>query len=871
MGIDSIFAMTRELLLDPQPNYLAFERRVESIRAQLDQLDQARTIPIPRLAQALAGLATDQAGYADIAVLLRQICRYSGSGLEIPASLWQAIERACPESGLIAIGGTQDQTIHIDAATWQTSWLDHPESIDRLELRRFDTPTVADGALYAMSKGKWTSYQSEAQKAAVQHFLFAAPGTTTIVTLPTGAGKSLCALLPAWSESRGGTIKGGTTLVIVPTVALALDHYRRVKEFFPHPKSEEFAPHCWTSGTDQGTREIIRRGLKAGTIPILFLSPEALINSELHDICLDSASRGSLRRLVIDEAHLIETWGAGFRTEFQFLSTYRRQLLKQSNNQLRTLLLSATLSIRAMVLLEDLFVDDERLTTIHSSRLRPEIGYWLNMSDTRWERRKRLLEALRYLPRPLILYVTRPDQAEYWLKTLRQSGYQRVAAFTGETSTKDRETLISRWNDGHIDVMCATSAFGLGVDKRDVRAVVHACIPENIDRFYQEVGRAGRDGCSAISLVCAEPGDFDVAESMLYKSRITTERALARWRGLINSGHILDSSSNSMDIDMDAVPPEEPDMRRSQMNREWNEHTLLLTQRAGVLQIQEARVDTRPDAPRRSDGQPPLRMIVTFRKPDAANDPEVFQQAVGAAREQELNDLIEATKQMSSFVNDTIAAPKTCLASTLARIYPNTARACGSCPSCRRNNHPPYAEPLPLHVECFHDQPISEYLNNDLRVLLGSSQMLNLLYDPQIEQASLIQSLVGLVGLGIQQLILPDSMLTATFATKLTQALAEHARTPHHIVSLNILTKLEKHAIAAVPTAALYPNDESEADRLHKILRRALQPGVVRLNIAPRSLYLPSEHGRLIERVGGLSRDLIEIANTADISQMDLL
>jgi ATP-dependent DNA helicase RecQ len=134
------------------------------------------------------------------------------------------------------------------------------------------------------------------------------------------------------------------------------------------------------------------------------------------------------------------------------------------------------------------------------------------------------------LPRPLILYVTKPEDADEWVKTLKGEGFVRVEAFSGKTENDERRRIIREWNSNLRDIMVANSAFGIGVDKGDVRTVIHATLPENMDRFYQEVGRSGRDGCSSISLVCSANGDEGLAFGMTATARISTEKAVERWQ-----------------------------------------------------------------------------------------------------------------------------------------------------------------------------------------------------------------------------------------------------------------------------------------------------------------------------------------------------
>ena len=95
-----------------------------------------------------------------------------------------------------------------------------------------------------------------------------------------------------------------------------------------------------------------------------------------------------------------------------------------------------------------------------------------------------VIEIVKYLPKPLVLYVIEPSTAERYCRALKGEGFSNVRTYTGETGDKDREELLEQWKNNDFDVMIATSAFGIGVDKNNVRTIVHACVPENLSRFY---------------------------------------------------------------------------------------------------------------------------------------------------------------------------------------------------------------------------------------------------------------------------------------------------------------------------------------------------------------------------------------------------
>ncbi|HCL3408950.1 TPA: DEAD/DEAH box helicase, partial [Pseudomonas aeruginosa] len=180
-------------------------------------------------------------------------------------------------------------------------------------------------------------------------------------------------------------------------------------------------------------RAAIRQRLRNGTQRILFTSPEALTTSLLRAVS-DAATAGMLRYFVIDEAHLVTQWGDEFRPSFQALAGLRHSLLRLSPRGFRTLLMSATFTEETVDTLASLFGPSERVQMVSAVHLRPEPQYWFYKASSPQEKQKRVLESLRYAPRPFILYVTKREEVAQWNTTLRCSGgLHRIATFDGGT------------------------------------------------------------------------------------------------------------------------------------------------------------------------------------------------------------------------------------------------------------------------------------------------------------------------------------------------------------------------------------------------------------------------------------------------------
>ena len=256
-----VLDLLQSQMLSSEPNWTFVRQAVYADHSSADARERVLASIVGRLCSTLQNQY-----WVDTVPLLRQILRITG-GLRISTKLWKELRPHAEASGIIGL--VEIDHVELSARPWQSTWLEHSQKIDYFERRSSTPPALGDGILNAMHPS-WTNYRSEAQKAAVDAWLFAPPGSTTLVTLPTGGGKSLCTIMPAWFELRGGRVNSGTTIVVVPTVALALDQQKQARTFF----KGSVPPESRTGANTLYERRDIEASLRDGRLPILYTSPE---------------------------------------------------------------------------------------------------------------------------------------------------------------------------------------------------------------------------------------------------------------------------------------------------------------------------------------------------------------------------------------------------------------------------------------------------------------------------------------------------------------------------------------------------------------------------------------------------------------------
>ena len=677
-----------------------------------------------RLRAALAE-SPPRASARDLVVLLRQALWYEharrGNGDALPEPIVKHpafAEADWAASNLRVLQMPEGSRVSLEA--WTPAWLGSPlESVDSYAASerpcRFGEGSGITGDPF-LSAVVRTNYRSLGQRAAARATLSTPPGSTLAIALATGEGKSLMFQLVQivgfiGAPPRGGV--SGTTLVIVPTVALGLDHEASSLKLQGHR-----LPLTFRSGAESNVLLIDR--IREGTQGLCFASPEAACGP-LRGALLAAANAGNLHALIIDEAHLVDQWGTGFRTEFQELSGLRRELLTAApaNARLRTLLLSATLTVSSMATLEALFGDGEPIRSVTAVNLRPEPDYWIAAPCALAEREQRVLEALAHVPRPAILYVTEVKHAETWMRIVHEAGYRRVRMIHGSTSAAAREDILKLWRNGALDLVIGTSAFGLGIDYQHARAILHACVPETLDRFYQEVGRAGRDGCASLSI--AMPGDEDFGTAVrLGKHRvISVGRGLMRWTAMFESAVTVSDGLIAVDVDARPSASENDIDMGGDLNTDWNIRTLTLLARAGIVQL----VGGSPHSFETDQARLTIRIL-----DDGHMRPDCWSDRVGPVR-----DAIAAASRRNFNLMRRYLRAQECPARVFESLYgvENVVSSCSRCRLCRANPRCRGSEPVPR--ESVSPWP-GQKLQPHLAELIGSGGRLLVIDDPEARE-----------------------------------------------------------------------------------------------------------------------------------------
>ena len=303
-------------------------------------------------------------------------------------------------------------------------------------------------------------------------------GRDTLGLLPTGGGKSITFQVPAM-------MLPGLTLVITPLISLMKDQVdglraRRVPAAAVH------------SGLSRAEHRLAMDRASLGKIKLLYLSPEKLQSPSF----TDRLSQINVSLIVVDEAHCISQWGYDFRPSYLKIASLRRAF---PDVPVLALTASATPEVTADIMAQLQF----RAPNVFArSFTRPNISYVVRRCDSKPEM---LLRVLRATAGCTIVYVRSRRRTREIADMLCAAGIPAEYYHAG-LAAEDKNDRQNRWKNDEVRVMVATNAFGMGIDKPDVRTVVHVDLPSSLEEYYQEAGRAGRDGLHSYAVIITAPG-----------------------------------------------------------------------------------------------------------------------------------------------------------------------------------------------------------------------------------------------------------------------------------------------------------------------------------------------------------------------------
>lgn len=340
------------------------------------------------------------------------------------------------------------------------------------------------------------------QEDIVRHIL---SGKDVFAMMATGGGKSICYQVPAIAMP-------GTCLVISPLIALMSDQCENLRR-------RGIRAEMLSSKLSGRQQDIIVDNVAYSDTKFLFLSPEKLSSPLL----INRLDKLHINLIAIDEAHCISEWGHDFRPEYRKIHTITERI-----PDIPILALTATATKEVM---QDI-VSNLRMKSpyiLRQSPLRPMLGYQVIQKENK---KDKLVALLRQSKGSAIVYTERRKETISLAKYLKQHGLICEAYHGGMDHTR-RDLILRQWSDGEVPVVVATNAFGMGIDKSDVRLVIHFRLPDSMEKYVQEAGRAGRDQQPSSAVILHNEYDLSNMQSStdLYFPDIPTLRTVYQYLG----------------------------------------------------------------------------------------------------------------------------------------------------------------------------------------------------------------------------------------------------------------------------------------------------------------------------------------------------
>ena len=308
-----------------------------------------------------------------------------------------------------------------------------------------------------------------------------ASGRHALVIMPTGMGKSLCFQIPAMLSNESGSLSGDLTVVISPLIALMKDQVDRLVE-------KGVAATYINSSLRRKERESRYQAIVDGEFDLLYVTPERFRKGEF----VTALGTRTVKLLAVDEAHCISEWGHDFRPDYTRLREFRSLV---GNPTTIALTATATPDVQKDILRQLGLADDE-VRMFHEGIDRPNLTLAV---EPVWDEDEKLRNILDVVQRPElaagsgIVYFTLIKTLERFSELLHTQGVSHLC-YHGDLRRDERKHIQDAFMLGERTLAIATNAFGMGIDKEDIRYVVHADVPGSMESYYQEIGRAGRDG-----------------------------------------------------------------------------------------------------------------------------------------------------------------------------------------------------------------------------------------------------------------------------------------------------------------------------------------------------------------------------------------